>query len=139
MKSVVHALDSWLWRRGIQHPVIRVLLRNELLAGALALLVGGMLFVVTPWIFWFGVGLALMTQVFWGLAHFFLRGRLTTYTTALLLAALLKATLRLLVTAGVLFVALVVCAAPPLAVIAGIAGSMALAVFSYALGASEHN
>ena len=47
LKTMTHSLDAWLWRRGIGHPVIRPLVRNELLLTALFLLarLGGALFV----------------------------------------------------------------------------------------------
>ena len=35
-----HSIDAWLWRRGIDHPAVRALLRNEILLTALALLGG---------------------------------------------------------------------------------------------------
>lgn len=31
LKTMIHSLDAWLWRRGIDHPVIRPLVRNEML------------------------------------------------------------------------------------------------------------
>ena len=73
LKTMTHSLDAWLWRRGIGHPVIRPLVRNELLLTALFLLGGGAAFSATPWFFWFGVGLGIMTLTFWSLARFFLR------------------------------------------------------------------
>ena len=71
LKTMTHSLDAWLWRRGIGHPVIRPLVRNELLLTALFLLGGGAIFSATPWFFWFGVGLGIMTLTFWSLARFF--------------------------------------------------------------------
>ena len=76
LKTMTHSLDAWLWRRGIGHPVIRPLVRNELLLTALFLLGGGAAFSATPWFFWFGVGLGIMTLTFWSLARFFLRAGL---------------------------------------------------------------
>lgn len=84
VRRMFHSIDAWLWRRGIDHPAVRALLRNEILLTALALLGGGLLFAVTPWVFWFGVGLAVMAWTFWCLARFFLRRGLGDYSTAFL-------------------------------------------------------
>lgn len=57
----MHSLDAWLWRRGIDHPAVRVLLRNEILLTVLFLAGGVLFFAATPWFFWFGMGLGIMT------------------------------------------------------------------------------
>ena len=140
LRNLVHALDAWLWRRGVQHPRIRFVVRNELLCAGAALLCGAAVWYVTPWPFWFAVGFALMAQVFWGLARFFLRTALLEYTTALLMMALLRATARLLVTGAVLYVALVWCRAPVLALLGGLVAGTAVALGSYGLaGRTGHN
>lgn len=76
LKTMIHSLDAWLWRRGIDHPVIRPLVRNEMLLTGIFLLGGGVAFTLTPWFFWFGVGVGIMTLTFWSLARFFLRSDL---------------------------------------------------------------
>ena len=100
LKTMTHSLDAWLWRRGIGHPVIRPLVRNELLLTALFLLGGGAAFSATPWFFWFGVGLGIMTLTFWSLARFFLRAGLGEYSTAFLRVVLLRWGGRLLLLGG---------------------------------------
>ena len=60
---MIHGLDAWLWRRGIDHPAIRVLLRNEILLAVFCLLAGGLAFTATPWFLWFGVGLTIMALI----------------------------------------------------------------------------
>lgn len=95
-----HSIDAWLWRRGIDHPAVRALLRNEILLTALALLGGGLLFAVTPWVFWFGVGLAVMAWTFWCLARFFLRRGLGDYSTAFLRIVIVRWLGRLAVVAA---------------------------------------
>lgn len=140
LRNLVHALDSWLWRRGIQHPRIRFVVRNELLCAGIALLCGGALWIVTPWLVWFAVGLALIAQVFWGLARFFLRTSLLEYSAALLMMALLRASARLLLTGAVLYVALVWCRAPVLALLGGLVAGTAVALGSYGLASrTGHN
>jgi hypothetical protein len=140
IKNLVHALDACLWRRGVQHPQIRLVVRNVIVAALAGLLAGAACFYWTPAVFWFGVGLALLAQVFWGLAHFFLRTNLLEYTTALLMVALLRATGRLLLTGVVLYVALVWCRAPVWALLGGLVANTAVALGSYGLaGRTGHN
>ena len=132
-----HSIDAWLWRRGIDHPAVRALLRNEILLTALALLGGGLLFAVTPWVFWFGVSLAVMAWTFWCLARFFLRRGLGDYSTAFLRIVIVRWLGRLAVVAAILYAALVHWAAPPLALLGGMATACACALLSYALAAHE--
>lgn len=133
VKSMIHSLDSWLWRRGIDHPAIRTLLRNEILLTAAFLLGGGLVFAITPWVFWFGFGLAAMTWIFWGLARFFLRRGLGDYSTAFLRIVIVRWLGRLAVLAAALYLALIQCAAPAQAVAGGMAAAGACALVSYAL------
>ena len=81
---MIHALDAWLWRRGISDPTIRLVLRNEILLAAIFLLLGIVLYVVTVWLFWFGMGAALLVWSFWALSRFFLGQSLGEYGTAFL-------------------------------------------------------
>lgn len=129
----MHNLDAWLWRRGIDHPAVRVLLRNEILLTVLFLAGGGLFFAATPWFFWFGMGLGIMTWTFWGLARFFLRHGLGDYSTAFLRLVLLRWLGRLLILGGLLYVALIVCKAPVSAIVGGLTAAGASALLSYAL------
>ena len=103
--------DNWLWRRGISPPVILPLVRT---------------------LFWFGVGAAMITWTFWGLARFFLRQPLGEYSTAFLRVVLLRWGGRLAVLAVVTYVALAVCGAPLTALLGGLAAATALALITYA-------
>lgn len=129
----MHNLDAWLWRRGIDHPAVRVLLRNEILLTVLFLAVGALFFAATPWFFWFGMGLGIMTWTFWGLARFFLRHGLGDYSTAFLRLVLLRWLGRLLILGGLLYVVLIVCKAPVSAIVGGLTAAGASALLSYAL------
>lgn len=133
LKTMTHSLDAWLWRRGIGHPVIRPLVRNELLLTALFLLGGGAAFSATPWFFWFGVGLGIMTLTFWSLARFFLRAGLGEYSTAFLRVVLLRWSGRLLLLAGLLYWALIVCKAPVTAILGGLTAGAATALITFAV------
>lgn len=132
LKTIMHGLDAWLWRRGIGHPVIRPLVRNEMLLTGFFLLGGGLAFTLTPWFFWFGVGLGIMTLTFWGLARFFLRAGLGEYSAAFLRVVLFHWGGRVLFLAALLYVALIVCKAPVSAILSGLTASAATALLTFA-------
>jgi hypothetical protein len=133
LKKMIHSLDAWLWRRGIDHPAIRVLLRNEILLTAVFLAGGGLAFAVTAWFFWFGVGLAIMAWTFWGLSRFFLRRGLGDYSTAFLRIVIVRWVGRLAIIGALLYWALIVCKAPVFALVGGMAAAGACALASFAL------
>ena len=130
--TITHSLDACLWRRGMWHPTIGPLLRNILLLSLLCLAAGGAVFVLTPWLFWFGVGICLMALIFFGLSRFFLRSGPGDYSTAFLCIVLLRWGGRLLVLAGLLYLALIVCRAPPDAILGGFTTGAVTALLTYA-------
>ena len=125
-------IDNWLWRRGISHPVILPLVRNLILFTGICLGMGGVGYAHMPGLFWFGVGAAMITWTFWGLARFFLFLPLGEYSTAFLRVVLLRWGGRLAVLAVVTYVALAVCGAPLTALLGGLAAATALALITYA-------
>ena len=125
-------IDNWLWRRGISHPVILPLVRNLILFTGICLGMGGVGYAHMPGLFWFGVGAAMITWTFWGLARCFLRQPLGEYSTAFLRVVLLRWGGRLAVLAVVTYVALAVCGAPLTALLGGLAAATALALITYA-------
>lgn len=127
-------LDAWLWRRGIRHGAVRVLLRNELLASGASLCAGSVLFPVSPWLLCFGAGLACMTWIFWSWARFFARAPLAGGTAPVLLGALARWAVRLALMAVGLALALKA-GASPLALAAGVGVGVALGLVSYACAA----
>lgn len=133
LKTMIHSLDAWLWRRGIDHPVIRPLVRNEMLLTGIFLLGGGVAFTLTPWFFWFGVGVGIMTLTFWSLARFFLRSDLGEYSVAFLRVVLFHWGGRLLFLAALLYVSLIVCMAPVSAILGGLTVAAAAALLTFAL------
>ena len=100
---------------------------------ALFLLGGGAIFSATPWFFWFGVGLGIMTLTFWSLARFFLRAGLGEYSTAFLRVVLLRWGGRLLLLTGLLYLALIVCKAPVTAILGGLTAGAATALITFAV------
>jgi hypothetical protein len=129
------SLDAFLWRQGLWHPTIGPLLRNIGVLSLLCLTAGGVLFVLTPWLFWFGMGMFFMATIFLGLARFFLRSGLGDYSTAFLRIVLWRWGSRLLILAGLLYVALIVCKAPPDAILGGLTAGIATALLTYATAA----
>ena len=134
-KNMIHSLDAWLWRRGIDHPAVRVMVRNEILLTVLVLLLGAALFAVAPWVLWFGVGLAIMAWTFWGLARFFLRRGLGDYSTAFLRIVLIRWVGRLVLVGGILYVSLIIYQAPVFALVGGMLAGGMCALVSFALAA----
>lgn len=126
-------LDGFLWHRNISHPIIRPLVRNEILASGLFILAGAAFYAVFPWLFWFGCGLACITWIFWGWARFFLRLDLSNYGAALMRAVFITFGLRLIVLAILLYIALALLDAPIMAITAGFIAGSVLALLSYAL------
>lgn len=129
----LHHLDSWLWRRGICHPLLLPLLRNEL-CGLALLLLPGMVLLAAGWsqLFWAAVGFGLMTAILWELTRFFLRRSLRAAGMGLLPLILLRWGLRLGLVALLLYAALVHWRASPLALTAGLALAQLVALTSYA-------
>lgn len=132
---MIRALDGWLWRRGLEHPVIRNVVRNEILLAAVFLIAGALAFRLTSWLFWFGAGATVMAWTFWGLARFFLRRPLGDFSSAFMRVVIMRWLGRLLVTAAFLYAALIVCAAPVLAIAGGLVCASLCALVSYAAAA----
>ena len=129
----MHWLDAWLWRHGIGHPVIRPLVRNQILLAGLSLLAGVLLLPRTDWMLWFGVGATVMALTFWSLARFFLRRGLGEYSSALLWLVLLRWLARLALLTALLYLGLVVYRAPAGAILGGVTAGAVTALCSFAL------
>lgn len=130
--KVCEPLDGFLWHRDITHPIIRPLLRNEILAAGICVILGGAFYLVFPWLFWFGCGLLCMVWVFWSWAKFFLKMNPMDYGSAFIRAFFMNFGLRFLALAFLLYLALAVFRAPVSALLAGLACGAALALLSYA-------
>ncbi|MBQ7618121.1 MAG: hypothetical protein IJS50_04530 [Desulfovibrio sp.] len=128
----VFFLEKWLWRQGLSHPTVLPIVRNELFGAILSLGLGLLLFYYTAWLFWFGFGFAILALTFYSLARFFLRLKIGQFTNQLLFGVLLRWGGRLLLTLLLLYFALVVCAAPVLALLAGLVAASFLALVTYA-------
>ena len=133
VSKLAHAVDAWLWRQGLGHPVIMPVVRNELLLAGFLLLVGGALFFLSSWPFWFAFGLAIMAITVYSLSRFFLKTRLDAYSGALLMQVLVRWLGRLLVISVLVWLALVEWRAPVTALAGGVAGATMVALVTYAV------
>lgn len=131
--KICQPLDGFLWHKDITHPIIRPLLRNEILAAGGSIIAGAALYASFPWLFWFGAGLLGMTWIFWSWARFFLRYPLNEYTSAFLRSVLLNFGGRFIILAILLYFALAICAAPASAILAGFIAGAFVALISYAV------
>lgn len=125
IKSTARKIEAFLWHRGVHNEQIRTLLCFQIYFAGASLLLGGLLAPLSLWPLWFAAGAVVFANIFWGLARHMSHTRLAVYNGGLLVSVLLRAGVRLLLAAGLLYVVLIVCQAPPALVVAGvIAGSM---------------
>ena len=125
-------LDGFLWHRNIDHPVIRPLLRNEIIAGGACILAGAILFVVFPWLFWFGCGLCCMVWIFWSWAKFFLNLDPDDYRSVFVKAFFINFGLRFVIFAILLYIAFAIFNASVSGLLAGMIAGCILAIVTYA-------
>ena len=139
IKGALHSIDAWLWRSGIHHLQVRAVLRNLTVFSVLSLLCGALCAPLSLWPLWFGVGSVIFFNVFWGMARHILRAELTAYSFGLLVSVLLRAGGRLLFTAALLYVVLIVCSAPVAPLVCGLVAATATALGTYAFAQAGHN
>ncbi len=132
LARAVHGLDAWLWRRGFYNPLVRFMLKVQVLFFLFALLVG---FMALPWtehVVTFSVGCAIFANIFWGISGQVLGLSLTKFSGGLLFLLLIRTGFRLALAAAVLYVAFVVFKASALAIVCGVTASMGLALGTFA-------
>ena len=132
LQRITFWLDRYLWEKGLGHPQIMPVLRNEILSALLFLLLGLLFFLHSTWVFWFGMGMAIMAFTFYGLAIFFLHTTLNSYSTLLFFKVLILWGVRFLITICLLYVALFICAAQVSAILSGLICASFLALVTYA-------
>lgn len=132
--KICEPLDGYLWHRNIPDHLIRLTLRNQILACGFLLLCGVALYEAFPWLFWFGSGILCLTWIFWSWARFFVSINIGEYSAAFLRAILLRFFGRLILLALLLYLAMAWADAQATAILAGlIAGAfIALASYGYA-------
>lgn len=131
--TVLHGVDAGLWRAGIHHPEVRAILRVLMLLCGVTLLCGALASPFSLWPLWTALGCVIFLNVFWGMARHLLRVTLTAYSFGLLAGVLVRSSGRLLFTAALLYVALIVCNAPPVPLVCGLIAATAAALGTYAL------
>jgi len=140
IKEIIHSVDAWLWRRGFENAVIRNIAKIELLLSAILLSLGLAFAGLNSWIFYFSIGFMVFAWNFCCMAHFILRQTLTTYSSAFIINMLLRFGSRFLVTAIVLYMALIEYSAPASAIVSGLTMGVAVIVLTFVFsGFSGHN
>lgn len=137
-KKICEPLDGFLWHRDITHPVIRPVLRNEILASGSCILIGGLIYIVFPWLFWFGCGIFCIAWIFWNWARLFLRMDPNNMGSLFFRAIILNFGGRFIILAVVLFLVMTIFKAIIGALIAGLVCGAFLALYSYARYAKNY-
>lgn len=132
-------LDTLIRRLGITHPFIVAVLRNQILALLLILLVATSFVSETMWGIWMAAGFAVMTYILLSWARFFSRSPLQNYSIAFLRAVLIHFLLRLVVLAAALYACLIYGHANPLALLAGVATGTLPPILTWALEKGSRN
>lgn len=130
---IAPGLDAWLGRRGVQNPVVRAVVRIDLLFSTLFLLAGAGLFFFTQWLFWFAIGHLLMAMTFWGLARQFPDLRPGDWDNGVLLRTIFRWLARMLLATLVIYVAIVLCKAPAVAILSGLTLALAVGTVTWLL------
>lgn len=133
IKAAIHKIETFLWRSGMHHPQVRMTLCALVCFAGMALVLGALLSPLTVWPLWFAVGVVIFANVFWGLARHLMRAVITAYSSGLLFSLLVRSGIRLLLTAGLLYVALIVCHAPVTALAGGVVVGTGVTMGAYAL------
>lgn len=132
MTDALDALDAWLRRMGVAHPVITPAARNACCLALLLLAAGCVAWPQARWPFWLGVGAVMAVWLLGGWARFFLRRPLGAFSTALIRVVLLRFGLHLIVPAAALWFVIVECAASPVALLAGLTLGLFVALATFA-------
>lgn len=116
----IHILDEQLWRRGFKDPRLRGVARRGVLATALAFCIGIPLAFFSPFLFWFGVGSLLAVWNFCALTRWVAKILPSGWSSGTLTALLVHTNIRLFITGICLYISIVSCKAPVLALLTGL-------------------
>lgn len=131
--SLQGGLDEWIRRRGITHPLIVPILRNQLLI-LLVLFFAASAFATESLMgVWFCAGFAIISFVLYSWAQFFSKVNLGTYTNAFLRVIMLRFVLRLFLLAVALYGLIVLAHANPMLLLAGVAVGTFAPLLTWAL------
>lgn len=136
-RKICQPLDGFLWHKNIEHPIVRPVLRDEIMSAGLCVLLGVALYKAFSWLFWFGGGMACMAWLFWSWARFFSRSPDYECNAVFMRAIILRFGLRLGIIALLLFLAMAVFHAVVGAIVGGLIVGSVIALASYAANASR--
>ncbi len=131
-QGLVHHLDAWLWRRGFYNPLVRFMVKIQVIFFIFTCIVGILALQWTPHALTFAVGSAIFANIFWGISGQILGLSLTKFSGELLFLLLFRTGFRLALAAAILYVAFVVFKASPLVMVCGVTASMGLALGTFA-------
>lgn len=115
-----HAVDTWLWKKGLRAVEARNVLRRLMLTAGIVVPAGLLLWPLWNGFFWFGICVALGAWNFYNLTIFVQHAILGGWSGSLLIRLLLGSNGRLLLTGFFVYVAASWCAAPLTALAAGV-------------------
>lgn len=124
-------LDGLLWKKGINHGVIRPMLRNQILIGGALILLGGLCYIIWPWLFWAACGFIFMSFIFLSWSRFFLSSN-DNWGNSGLMKIIVPFLLRLLFFGVLLYFCMRYMDASIIAIIIGFAAAAFMGLFSYA-------
>ena len=119
--SMTGGLDDWLEKRGIRHPLILPVVRNQILLLLCAFFVATASASESLWGMWFSGGFAVMTIIYFDWARFFLRAPLGEFGKAAFTAIVFHFLLRLVLIGLCVYAALVYGEVEPSALLSGVA------------------
>ena len=125
MQKIRLKIEAFLYKKGFASAIIRHLLCTQILIICLALISGVALLPFTTWALAFALGAIICTANFWFLARFAEANVRHQFSRALAIKSFLGFTLRLVVTAVVLFVLIVKLQIALIPLIAGLSSVVA--------------
>lgn len=125
-RSPSHAVDAWLWKKGLRVAEARNVLRRLVLAAGFAVPAGLLLWPLWNGFFWFGICVALGAWNFYNLTIFVQHAIREGWSGSLLTRLLLGSNGRLLLTGFFIYIAASQCAAPLTALAGGVSMPVAL-------------
>ena len=118
--ALTGGLDDFLRRRGITHPLIVPILRNQLLILLVLFFISSAFATESLTGIWFCSGFAVITYILYSWANFFSRSRLDNFGSAFFGAVIVRFTLRLFILGAGIYALLILAKANPMLFLAGV-------------------
>ena len=125
IKSLLQRTEQWLYTRGFSAPLVRHLLRTQVVLAGGSLILGVALAVFTLWPLMFSIGAAIALYNFWFIARFVQANICEQYSPLMALRLAGGFSFRLLATGCVLFALIVWLRVPVVPLLAGLTSLVA--------------